>query len=464
MEWGELFVDVERRPEPTKALQLQSEMRAAIRDGRLAAGDRLPASRTLAAELGWARNVVVSAFDQLIAEGFLVARVGDGTRVSDRVVAPEPQSQNVRPAERSGPPLEIDLEPGTPDLHAFPIREWRRSTSDALAAIPAGELAYGDGDGAPVLRQALARYLNRTRATQLHADQIVVTTGVSAALRLLAATLAARGRPPIIAVEDPGAYTQRDTLRAAGATVVTVPVDERGIVVDHLAPTGADVVVVTPAHQYPYGCVLSPERRRELVEWARGRAGRLIVEDDYDAEFRYDRQPVGAIHGIAPDVAAITSSVSKTIAPAMRIGWFGAPPQLAHSLSRQLELDCVTPDVVQQHALAAMIDRGRYDRVIRARRKTYRGRRAILCEALATAPGCEVAGASGGLHLTLLLPTGTDETAVAEALTEDGIWAPPLGRYRDSPGPPGLVVSFASITADHAERFTASLAAILRAT
>ena len=453
----DLYLELDGRPERTKSLRLQAALRETIRSGRLGAGDRLPSSRTLATELGWARNVVVDAYDQLNAEGYLIARIGDGTRVASRPIDPDWRSPSSPPPAAPSSPIHIDLQPGLPDLGAFPIRDWRRSLLAALATMPLGELGYGHGTGAPLLRAAIAAHLARTRAVRADPANILVTTGVSASLRLLAADLAATNRSARVAVEDPGAYTQWDALRASGVELMPVPVDDHGIMVDHLEGTDADLVVVTPAHQYPLGGVLSPERRHQLIEWARARPGRLIVEDDYDAEFRYDRRPVGAIAGIAPEVTAHTGSVSKTLAPALRIGWLHLPDSIAERVATRLRHEFATPDAVQQHALANLLTSGAYDRIVRARRRTYRSRRRVMIEALSTVDEAVVVGAAGGLHLTILLPTAADDRAVAAWLRTEGIDVPPLSRYRLTPGAPGLVASFASLDAADARHFARSL-------
>ncbi|MEO1055904.1 MAG: PLP-dependent aminotransferase family protein [Actinomycetota bacterium] len=460
-----VMFEVGHREEPTKSGRLQGAIRDAIRAGRLSPGDRMPATRALAEELGWSRNVVVDAFDQLIAEGYLAARVGDGTRVAARATI-EPAAPDASLRSDTGVPIAVDLQPGVPDLASFPARAWRRSWSDALDTLDVRDLGYGDGQGTPVLRHALARYLARTRAADVESANVLVTTGVSAALRVLAATLAAvRGRAPVFAVEDPGAYTQRAALAAAGARVVPIPVDEGGAQTEYVdgADDDVDVVVVTPAHQYPLGAVLLPERRAALVDWARAKPGRLIVEDDYDAEFRYDRKPVGAIQGVAPDVAALTSSVSKTLAPGLRLGWMALPSGIAAQVGQRLADEFATPDVVQQHALAALIDRGRYDQIIRRRRTTYRQRRANMVTALEAVPGCTIPGAAGGLHLTVLLPVGVNDAALSRDLRSTGIDVPPLSRYRLTPGAPGLVASFATATPAGVDDFAAKLASALAA-
>jgi GntR family transcriptional regulator / MocR family aminotransferase len=456
--WAALLIDVSGRDEPTKSLRLQAAVRHAIRTGGLRPGDRVPATRVLADDLSFARNVVVDAYDQLVSEGYLVASHGSGTRVSGRTGMPPHVDHGSAPTVPSPAgdtaTIRIDLSPGLPDLVAFPVRAWRRCLSEALDALPAAELGYTDGRGAAELRTELARYLHRVRGAAVDPERLVITTGVSAALGLLARTLVADGRR-VVAVEDPHAYNQRDALVTAGATTVPVPVDADGLRVDLLGD--ADAVVVAPAHQYPLGHVLSPQRRDALVAWARARPGRLVIEDDYDAEFRFDRRPIGSMQGLASDVVALTSSVSKTLSPALRLGWLSVPPTIADAVIERVRTEWTTPDTVAQHALAVLIGSGRYDRIIRARRRTYQQRRTAMVAALESVPNCEVVGAAGGLHLTVLLPAECDERVVSSAMAAHGICAPPLGEYRIAPGPPGLVMSFANIGRDDAAQVASAL-------
>jgi GntR family transcriptional regulator/MocR family aminotransferase len=459
--WAALLLEVHGRPEATKSLRLQAALREAIRTGRLRPGDRLPATRLLAAELGVARNVVVDAYDQLVIEGYLVARVGSGTQVSDRAIGlrtPLCAGPAARPAPLAAAAPRIDLSPGLPDLIAFPAREWRRSLNEALDGLPAAQLGYTDGRGAASLRAELARYLQRVRGAAIDPEHLVVTTGVSAALGLVARALSTDGRF-VVAVEDPNAYNQRHALVCAGATLQPVPVDEEGIRVDLLGD--ADAVIVAPAHQYPLGMVLSPRRREALITWARAQPGRVVVEDDYDAEFRFDRRPVGSLQGLAPDCVALTSSVSKTLSPALRLGWLALPPSILDRVVQRACNEWLTPDTVAQHALARLIASGRYDRIIRSRRRTYQRRRAALTGALATVPGCTVLGAAGGLHLTVLLPDDRDDTEVSAALARLGICAPPLSAYRINPGAPGLVLSFANLASGDSAEVAQALAGML---
>lgn len=455
--WGALVLDVHARPERTKSARLQAAIRDSIRLGRLPADWRLPASRTLAEDLGWARNVVVGAYDQLVAEGYLVAEVGSGTRVAPleqraaEIVAPDvPTTSTAR----------YDLSPGPADLLAFPVRQWRQCLVETLSALPAAELGYTDGRGALALRTELAHYLGRVRGAAVVPSQMVITTGVTNALSLLARALGAP-RPLVVAMEDPGASDQRRALVAAGIEVCAVPVDHEGLCVDQLG--SVDMVIVTPAHQYPLGAVLTPERRAALVAWAREVPGRLIIEDDYDAEFRFDRRPIGTLQGVAPDVVALTSSVSKTLAPGLRLGWLALPEAVAAPVIAQAMAEFVTPDAISQHALALLMSSGRYERIVRTRRREYQERRRRLVSAVEQVPGCKVLGAAGGLHVAVMLPDGLDDHAVSAALCARSVIIPPLSDYRVLPGPPGLVLSYANLLTDDVPAVVQQLGAVLRA-
>jgi len=411
----------------------------------------LPSSRRFATDIGSARNVVVDAYEQLIAEGYLDAHVGRGTTVQAR---PERPHTDVATGPASIVPAPvIDLSPGLPDLAAFPFREWRRALNHALNTVTVNDLGYTD-QNSPKLRHEIAHYLNRTRAADTDPDHVFITTGVSAGLGLIARTLN-RHQRATIAVDDPGAYSQRNALIAAGVDVRSLPI-ERADYLDKIEEV--DAVVVTPAHQYPLGGVMSPDQRTALVRWANAQPRRLIVEDDYDAEFRYGNRPVGSIQGIAPHVVALTSSVSKILAPALRIGWIAAPPSLVDDLIAQTNAEFGAPDNIQQNALAELIRNGDYERIVKARARSYRERQHTLSACIEATAGCCVSGQAGGIHLTILLPEHLDDTIVSSKLAAKGIRVPPLSDYRSKPGPPGLVVSYAGAGHHALRTFAAALA------
>jgi GntR family transcriptional regulator/MocR family aminotransferase len=444
--WSTSGVDLHLELDPAggRRAGLERALRAAIRDGRLAQGDRLPSTRALAAEAGLSRGTVSAAYDQLAAEGYLVARRGSGTEVAPLAAGGAPVPDGGRP---DPPPPRYDLSPGSPDLTTFPRAAWVRALRRALSTAPAEVYGYGDPRGRIELRTALAGYLGRTRGVAAGPEQIVVTSGYAAALALLVRVLHAAGTR-VVAMEDPGLGQHRAIARAAGAEVVALPVDDRGARVDEL--TGAaGAAVVTPAHQYPIGVSLHPTRRRALTGWAREH-GALVIEDDYDGEFRYDRQPVGALQGTAPDQVAYLGTVSKTLAPALRLGWMVLPRHLVDPvLAARTVLDYHT-EVLGQLALAELIASHAYDRHIRSGRLRYRRRRDLLLSRLRAGQqrhGYRVRGVAAGLHaLVMLADAGPDEAALAARAVGRGLALGYLGDLWHSPGPrpQGVVVGYGS--------------------
>ncbi|MGP4026793.1 MocR-like pyridoxine biosynthesis transcription factor PdxR [Actinomadura sp. 3N407] len=437
------------------AAQIAAGFRSAVRSGRLTAGTRLPSSRDLARDLDVSRGVVVAAYEQLTAEGFLVARRGDGTRIAplarpDDGPAPLPRgAAPPSPEPRPEPVLPYDLWPGQPDLSAFPRERWIAAARSALRTLPHDVLTYPDPGGVPALRAELAGYLARVRAAHTDPGRVVIMNGVAHGLSALLRLLRADGHT-VLAVEDPTSVRQVPMLEASGFRVVRVPVDGEGVDVDALAGTGARAVLVTPAHQYPTGVVLSPARRAELIAWARGVDG-LILEDDYDAEFRYDREPVGCLQGVEPDRVVLLGSVSKSLAPALRLGWAVAPPAMAVRLREHRGNTDLGGPVLEQYALAEFLRGGGYDRHLRTMRRRYRSRRDALAEALNVhLPGATVHGVSAGIHLYVELPAGCDEDDVAARAGRAGVsvagarplWSP----ARAGHAPPALVLGYAGLT------------------
>ncbi|WLW53770.1 PLP-dependent aminotransferase family protein [Streptomyces sp. YU58] len=409
---------------------LERALRDAIRAGRLAAGERLPATRRLAEELGVSRGTVKAAYDQLVAEGYLTARQGAGT-----VVAPLPVL-DTGPSEGS-PRARVprfDLRPGSPDVGAFPAAAWLKALRRAVDAVPSAAYDYGDPRGRVELRTALSGYLGRARGVVAPPERIVVTSGYVQGLALLTRVLGGAE----IAMEDPGLPFHREVVRRGGGRVVPAPVDERGVRVEELGDSAA--VVVTPAHQYPTGVTLHPSRRRALTDWARAR-GALVVEDDYDGEFRYDRQPVGALQGMAPGQVVYMGTASKTLGPALRLGWMVLPPDLVDAVAdAKLHSDHHT-ESLGQLALAELIGGHAYDRHVRASRLRYRGRRDRLVERLGARR--RVRGIAAGLHALVEVE---DEAAVLERAAAAGLAVGRLGEHWHAPGtegrPQGLVVGY----------------------
>ncbi len=422
--------------------QIAAELRAAIRAGRLVAGTRLPSSRDLAQELIVSRGVVVTAYEQLIAEGFLVAHRGEGTRVAPLATPdrPPPADRPRRPA--AGPDLPYDLRPGVPDLSAFPRDRWLAAARHVLRTLPNDELTYPDPAGVIALRTELAGYLGRVRAANAPPDQIVVTGGVAHGLAIVVRLLAEDGHR-VLAVEDPASARQLPLLRGAGVDLVPVPVDADGIDVAALAKTKARVVLVTPAHQYPTGVVLAPHRRSALIGWARDVDG-LVIEDDYDAEFRYDRDPIGCLQGIDPDRVILAGSVSKALAPGLRLGWLVAPAALAERVRDYRAYTDLGGPVIDQHVLAHLIESGAYDRHLRAVRRRYRTRRDLLAASLHEhLPGVRVRGVSAGLHLYVELPPGYVEQDAVDAAARRGVAVEgAAGLWSAGSPPPALVLGY----------------------
>ncbi|TGZ16054.1 GntR family transcriptional regulator [Streptomyces sp. S816] len=408
--WATSGVDLHLEPAGPGGLRrgLTDALRDAVRTGRLAPGTRLPSSRALAADLGIARNTVGEAYADLVAEGWLTARQGSGTRVAERTVVP-PSGPARRP--RVPPRPTHNLVPGTPDLAAFPRAEWARAARRALTAAPNDALGYGDPRGRVELRTALAGYLARVRGVRCDPDHLVVTAGFSHALRILGPVLRARGADSV-AVESYGLDAYWGLLQAAGLATPALPWDELGTDTGPLTTAGA--VLLTPAHQFPMGMPLHPDRRATVVDWAR-RTDSLVLEDDYDGEFRYDRQPVGALQGLDPDRVVYLGTASKSLAPGIRLGWMVLPPALTREvIAVKGHVDTV--GVLEQLTLAEFLTSGAYDRQVRASRLRYRRRRDALAAAVTErAPGVRVTGVAAGLHALLRLPPGTEPSVVQAA-------------------------------------------------
>jgi GntR family transcriptional regulator/MocR family aminotransferase len=467
---GADFLQLDPAGIPVRGLTswLVDALRAGIADGRLPAGAVLPASRVLAGDLGVSRGVIVEAYQRLREEGLVSARQGAGTTVlavrrpaDQGPGSPAVQSQPARPEPVAGSraallPLpwrsrtEIDLSPGVPDLSAFPRAAWLRAERTALAEAGAADLGYGDPRGNERLRTVLAGWLTRTRGLRATPGDIVIVTGVAQALALLGQVLRARGTTTI-AVEDPGSRGARLQLAHWALEPVPIPVDEHGLQVDALARSGLQAAVLTPAHQFPTGVLLAPDRRRELVDWAG--AGGLVIEDDYDAEHRYDRAPVPALQASAPDRIAYAGSTSKTLAPGMRLGWL-IPPRWLHGdlVAAKHRSDLGSP-ALPQLVLAHLIASGDLERHIRMVRKRQRTRRNALFAALREyLPQARIQGVAAGLHLLITFPDlagQLDDVALASRIGATGVMVHPLSMHRVAPGPPGLVLGYAAHPPGH---------------
>jgi GntR family transcriptional regulator/MocR family aminotransferase len=380
---------------------LEIALRAAIRDGRLAAGSRLPSTRALAVDLGIARGTVVEAYAQLIAEGYLDARRGAGTWVAALGLAGVPAAPRARPAAR---PPRFDYHPGQPDLSAFPRAAWAAALRRGFRTAADSTLGYGDPRGRPELREELALYLMRARGAVADPEHVVLCCGFRHGLSLVSRALRAQGGAKRIAIEDPCAPPHRAAAAAAGADLVPLPVDSDGARTDLLHDLKVDAAVIGPAHQYPLGVVLQAARRAAAVDWARATGG-VIVEDDYDAELRYDRQPIGALQALAPDHVAYGGTASKTLVPGLRLGWLLLPARLLEPVLAIRAVEDVHVPATDQIAFAELLRSGAFERHVRRMRARYGARRERLLSILAgRAPAVRPAGAAAGLSVLLDLP------------------------------------------------------------
>lgn len=436
---ADLLLNLDRTSRDGLAMQLQHQLRMGIQQGRLAAGSLLPPSRMLAAQLGVARSVVVAAYEHLVADGYLTGRQGSGTRVKQ--VAPQP-SPRVHQARNPTVPLGG----GLPDAALFPRTEWLRHYRNALTEVPNSLLGYPGPLGTRPLREAVCDYLARVRGVATNPDRMIVTSGITQGIVLLARALRERGCHTL-AVEDPCFGIHRDAIARAGLRVVPVPVDDYGLDVDRLAELDVNAVLVTPAHVYPTGVVLGAERRAALIEWANNREA-LIIEDDYDAEFRYDRSPAGALQGLDPSHVAYAGSVSKTLTPALRLGWMALPPWLVESVAAEKLHDDMGNSTLEQLALSRFIGAGGLSRHLRRVRPVYRQRRDAMLAAIGTSmPQTQPTGIDAGLHVYLRLPSDSDEDSIVVTSREQGLrldggrwnWADP------DAAAPALVIGYGAI-------------------
>jgi GntR family transcriptional regulator/MocR family aminotransferase len=434
--------------------QLEQQLRDGIRDGRLAPGTRLPATRELARDLRLSRGVVVEAYAQLTAEGYLTTRRGAGTLVAHTPRRPPPP----RPSAVGELAGAQDFHPGMPDVAAFPRAAWARALRTAAREAPDAAYGYPDPAGAPSLRAALAHDLGRSRGVAARPEAVLVTSGLTQGLALVVRALARRGARRL-AVEDPGFMVHRAVALHHGLELVPVPVDADGLSVAALDDADADAVLVTPAHQSPTGVVLAPGRRAALAEWAERRDA-FVIEDDYDAEYRYDRDPVGALQGLAPERVVYAGCASKVLAPGLRLGWLVLPSALTGPVAGEKALEDLGTPVLDQLALAELLERGELDRHLRRMRPRYRARRDALVAALARElPAWRVSGVAAGLHLLALLPGTADEAAFLAAAGERGLRLHGLSWFQVAPGPPGVVLGYGALTPEAIAHGVARMAA-----
>jgi len=434
-------LEIDFRPGVSLRRQIEAALRVAIRSGRLPPGSVLPPSRDLAEQLGVSRGVIVDSYAQLATEGYLSARRGSGTRVAATAASGRPPVRRQLTAPNR---YRYELRPGLADFHAFPRAAWKAALLRALRELPDIRLGYADHRGVRELRNALAGYLARVRGVVVDPEHVVICCAASQALIVLWHVLRRRGARRV-AVEDPGWRWQRYTAEQSGLEAVPVRVDADGMVVSELAAADVDAVVMTPAHHYPTGVVMTAERRAALIAWARDR-GALIIEDDYDVEYRFGRHPMASLQGLAPDLVAFVGTTSKTLAPALRLAWVVPPSHLIDDVEDVLLVTGVTPPTLDQVALASFIDDAALERHLRSMRRHYRAKRNVLVTELdAHLPEVRVGGTDAGLHVLAWLPDGADEHATAMRARRAGIGLHELHRHctTSAPSPPALLLGFA---------------------
>jgi GntR family transcriptional regulator/MocR family aminotransferase len=453
----QLLLEVELRRGQMRGA-LREALRLAIQDGRLVAGTRLPASRRLAADLGVSRGVVTDAYEQLAAEGYLEVHQRSAPSVAS-VLASAPASP-----EPSPPSWRFDFDAVSPDVSLFPRREWTRAVERALRSAPDSSLDYADRRGRPELRRALSDYLARVRGVRVDAGRIIVTQGFTQALDLLCQVLVRRGARRL-AMETPSHPGLWETVRRSGLELVGCPVDADGLRTGDLADLRGDAVVVSPAHQFPTGAVLAADRRAALIDWATAGGG-LIIEDDYDSEFRYDRPAVGAVQGLGPGSVAHVGTASKTLAPGVRLGWISAPPDLVDELREQKSSTDSGSPAIDQLAFAELLSRGDYERHIVRARRAYRRRRDVLVSALRSQlPGLEIRGAAAGMQVLLMLPNGADDIAIAQVARSRGIGVSALSPLHLAERPErGLLVGYGRLSEPGIDNGVAALSSVVAET
>jgi GntR family transcriptional regulator / MocR family aminotransferase len=440
---GDLFLDLS--PERGRGLRtrIENAIRDAIRSGRLPRDTVLPATRTLARDLGVSRGTVMQAYAQLTAEGWITGRRGSGTRVA----ADRTTQTAKRPGLAAGAVRwRFDLRPGRPDASSFPRADWMRAQRRALAAAPGDAFDYGRPEGMLALRLALADYLARARGLRVSADDVIVTTGFTQSLSLIARALHGNGVTSI-AMEEPSMPLHRSVVKEAGVNLTMLRVDDAGAAVEQLAALpDVQAAILTPNHQHPTGAALSPTRRATLLDWARTSDG-YVVEDDYDGEFRYDGEPLGPVQGLDPSRVIYAGTVSKTLAPGVRLGWLIVPEPIRDMVLRQRLLTDGHNGALEQLAFTELLRSGGYDRHIRKMRLDYRRRRNTLLGALATRlPELGVAGAAAGLNLLIPLGDAEAEERVLRAATAAGLGLGGMieGRFYVNDPKPGILVGYAA--------------------
>ena len=398
----------------------------------------------------------MEAYEQLVAEGYLLTRPGGSTRVAN---VPTPPSRQVSSREMDR--VDFDFRPGRPELAEFPRAAWSRSVRRVLNEAPAERFSYLDGRGVPELRTVLSAYLDRVRGTCTSPADIIISSGFLQGVQLATRALRESGAMRI-GVEDPANAQYRGAIEASGLIVVPIPVDDEGIRIELVEEARLDAVVLTPAHQYPTGAVLSPDRRSALIAWA-DRHDATIVEDDYDAEFRYDREPIGAMQGLCPDRVLYAGTASKTLAPGLRLGWLAVPRRLSDRVAEAKMAADHGSSAFDQLALADFIERGELDRHLRRMRSVYRLRRDTLLSALERhLPMLRPTGASAGLHVLAWLPADIDEDRLTAEASRRGVELVGVASaFTGDPSRGGIVFGYGAIDHRRIEAGLERLATIL---
>lgn len=452
----DLFVETDLRRGRLRR-SLREGLRASIQDHRLAVGTVLPSSRRLALDLGISRGVVTDVYDQLASEGYLIIRPRSAPIVAP--VVAQDRALSPRRIDVAAEDFAFDFVATSPDVSLFPRRAYVRAVEHALAMAPDRALDYGDHRGRSELRTALAVYLARVRGIRTDPSRIIVTSGFTQALSLICAVISRRGGQTV-AIESPSLPDEWATVRASGLRLVGCPIDDEGLTVDRLGRP--DAIIVTPAHQFPMGVVMSPLRRQALVAWAQ--AGQtLIIEDDYDAEFRYDRTPMGAIQGLDPNSVAHVGTASKTMAPAIRLGWLTVPAGLTDEIvALKRALDGGIPAIAQL-AFADLLTSGEYERIVGRTRQIYRRRRDRLVRAVSMRmPGQPILGAAAGLHVVLCLPTGLDDVEIAHFAARRGVGVQAISTFHvDTTQERGLILGFGRLPEEKIDRAVDELVAAI---
>ena len=454
---SELWVLIESAGRMPLRVRLTTALRDAVRTGRVAPGATLPSSRVFARDLGVSRGVVTEAYAQLVAEGFLRSRPGAGTTVALPPMKANGVPLSLLPAPAL-PPGTLDLRPGLPDLSAFPRQKWATAVRETLKTVPASAFGYTEPWGALPLREQLSEYLARVRGAMVDPESVVVVTGATQGISLIAQVLRRRGHLSI-AVEDPSNAIQRRLLHDLGLEVVDIPIDSQGLSVEVLAASPARAIICTPAHQYPTGVILSVDRREQLCRWV-GEQDGLIIEDDYDSEFRYGRAVVGCLQGLLPQHVALVGSVSKSLVPALRLGWVAAPQSLLSDLRQAKSHADFGTCFLEQQVFAEFLASSAYDQNLRTLRRRYKERREWLVQALARQlPSWRVMGAAGGLHFVIQVPDDVSEARLVAAAAAEGVAVIGIaGMTGVHPHGPAIVVSFARATRGMLEEAVSRLA------